>query len=377
MPMSQGDAHGYERTSKHPKNTRYGRQNPIAARWNSEEQLQQWRIAWDVVVNKHLERAGSEERIDHRSHADRGIDEHPTIHEGVAARILEKKGGISERCELKRQIRQDNQEIRYWKAFIEKLKQAAVKVTETAVDVIRDLAYRIESRRRDMIVGYYLLEHNDNAARNEEQYVAMMEPILDKYIQNHRKLKSAVQSRKELIKERDSLSPIHVFLCRNLSDQIAALETDIRKMKKSESKILEKCGKKNHSEMKELQAYVAKVKSKVQSYPERREKQKSIIDRTIQAIRELFSRSKDADSRALTKERKAIRAKIEPEEITEIEKISGGKYSFLLHQQCKGKADKAIDDIKLATKSHDKEYYPVQKDNRKHSAKKNKQIIMD
>ena len=34
--------------------------------------MQQWRIAWDVVVNKHLERAGSEERIDHRSHADRG-----------------------------------------------------------------------------------------------------------------------------------------------------------------------------------------------------------------------------------------------------------------------------------------------------------------
>ena len=350
MLMSEGEAHGYERTSKHPKNTRYGRQNPIAARWNSEEQLQQWRIAWDVVVNKHLERAGSEERIDHRSHADRGIDEHPTIHEGVAARILEKKGGISERCELNRQIRQDNQDIRYWKAFIEKLKQAAVKVTETAVDVIRDLAYMIESKRRDMIVGYYLLEHNDNANRNAEQYVARMEPILDEYMENHRKLKSAVRSRKDLIEERDALSPIHVFQRRELSDQIAALETDIRKLKKTESRILEKCGKKNHSEMKELQAYVAEVKSKAQSYPERREKQKSIIDKTIQVIRELFGRTKDVDSRTLTKERKAIRAKIEPEEITEIEKISGGKYSFLLHQQCKGKADKTIEDIEQKQK---------------------------
>lgn len=322
--------------------------------------MQQWRIAWDVVVNKHLERAGSEERIDHRSHADRGIDEHPTIHEGVAARILEKKGGISERCELNRQIRKDNQEIRYWKAVLEKLKQTAVSFVETTVDVIRDLAYRIESNRRDMIVGYYLLEHNDNTNRDAEQYVARMDPTLDEYMENHRKLRSAIQSRKELIKEKDTLSPIHVFQCRELSDQIAVLETDIRKMKKTESRILEKCGKKNHSEMKELQAYVAEVKSKAQSYPERREKQKSSIDKTIQAIRELFGRSKNVDSRTLTKERKAIRAKIEPEEITEIEKISGGKYSFLLHQQCKGKADKTIDNIEQKQKPRNKEKpFPV------------------
>lgn len=188
-----------------------------------------------------------------------------------------------------------------------------------------------------------------------EQYVARMEPILNEYMENHRKLKSAVRSRKELIQERDALSPIHVFQRLNLSDQIAALETDIRKMKKAESKILEKCGKQNHSEMKELQNYVAEIKSKAQSYPERREKQKSFIDKTIQAIRELFGRSKNVDSRTLTKERKAIRAKIEPEEITEIEKISGRKYSFLLHQQCKGKADKTIEDIEQKQKPRGKE----------------------
>lgn len=180
-------------------------------------------------------------------------------------------------------------------------------------------------------------------------------PILNEYMENHNKLKSAIQSRKDLIKEKDALSPIHVFQRLNMSDQIAALETDIRKMKKAESKILEKCGKQNHSEMKELQNYVAEIKSKAQSYPKRWEKKNSIIDKTIQAIRELFGRTKDVDSRAMTKERKAIRAKIEQEEITEIEKISGGKYSFLLHQQSKRKADKTIGDIEYKQKSHSKE----------------------
>ncbi|WP_334293507.1 MobA/MobL family protein [Lachnoclostridium edouardi] len=37
------------------------------------------------MTNRYLERAGREERTDHRSNAARGLDEIPTIHEGVAA----------------------------------------------------------------------------------------------------------------------------------------------------------------------------------------------------------------------------------------------------------------------------------------------------
>ena len=92
MPSSEADKHGYERANKHPKSTKFGRQNPIAERWNSEEQLIEWRKAWADVTNRYLERYGHDERIDHRSHADRGLTEQPTIHEGVVARALEKKG---------------------------------------------------------------------------------------------------------------------------------------------------------------------------------------------------------------------------------------------------------------------------------------------
>ena len=73
------------------------------------------------MSNRCLERAGREERIDHRSNAARGLDEIPTIHEGVAAQALERKGIISERCELNRQIRADNALLRELKAEIKKL----------------------------------------------------------------------------------------------------------------------------------------------------------------------------------------------------------------------------------------------------------------
>ena len=58
MAPSAAEAQGLVRADKHPKSTRYGRQNPISERWNSEEQLVEWRKAWADVSNRHLERAG-------------------------------------------------------------------------------------------------------------------------------------------------------------------------------------------------------------------------------------------------------------------------------------------------------------------------------
>lgn len=124
MVPSSAQAQGYERVSKYPKSTKYGRQNPISERWNSEEQLVFWRKAWADVTNLHLERAGQEGRIDYRGHAERELEEQPTIHEGVIARALEKKGIVSDRCELNRQIKADNALLRELKAQMKKMAQA-------------------------------------------------------------------------------------------------------------------------------------------------------------------------------------------------------------------------------------------------------------
>lgn len=117
---SSAEAQGYERINKYPKSTKFGRQNPISERWNSDEQLILWRAAWADTTNLYLERAGIDQRIDHRSHAECGLDEQPTIHEGVVARALEKKGIISDRCEINRQIKADNALLRELKTTVKK-----------------------------------------------------------------------------------------------------------------------------------------------------------------------------------------------------------------------------------------------------------------
>jgi len=91
--------------------------------WNSQENALVWRKAWADISNDYLERAGSPERIDHRSNAERGIDEIPTVHMGVAACQMEKKGVATEKGELNRSIQKTNRLIREIRAQIGKLKE--------------------------------------------------------------------------------------------------------------------------------------------------------------------------------------------------------------------------------------------------------------
>lgn len=73
--------------------------------WNNQDNAIIWRKAWADVCNQYLEH---DKKIDHRSYATQGIEELPTIHEGYIARKIEANGGISERCEINREIRGKN-----------------------------------------------------------------------------------------------------------------------------------------------------------------------------------------------------------------------------------------------------------------------------
>ncbi|MBO2526349.1 MAG: mobilization protein, partial [Bacteroidetes bacterium] len=104
-------------------------------------------------VNRNLEQCSIDERIDHRSFADRGIDEQPTIHEGVVARALEAKGIISDRCELNRQIKEDNRLLRALKADVKRM-------SEMLKNSILALAEAFENLRSKMIVLCYKMLSN-------------------------------------------------------------------------------------------------------------------------------------------------------------------------------------------------------------------------
>lgn len=60
--------------------------------WNEKGLLVHWRESWADSVNAALEQAGREERVDHRSLKNRGIDRQPEPKIGVAATAMKRRG---------------------------------------------------------------------------------------------------------------------------------------------------------------------------------------------------------------------------------------------------------------------------------------------
>ena len=233
MTPSAAEAQGLIRADKHPKSTRYGRQNPISERWNSEEQLAAWRAAWADVSNRCLELAGREERIDHRSNAARGLDEIPTIHEGVAAQALERKGIISDRCELNRQIRADNALLRELKAEIKKL---AALVARTVLAIAEGL----EKLRSRVLIFCYQLSHICGGKSYIQKFLSVWKPELERYAGLVQQIKEKSKERKALVAEKKELPIYHVKRHKTLAVHIAELTEDLEELRSEKALLLQK-----------------------------------------------------------------------------------------------------------------------------------------
>lgn len=72
-----------------------------------KDTLQTMRESWADICNQYLDQ---DHKIDHRSYRARGIMQAPTIHEGYEARAVEKRGGVSWRCEHNKQVKETNRQ---------------------------------------------------------------------------------------------------------------------------------------------------------------------------------------------------------------------------------------------------------------------------
>ena len=103
--------------------------------WNNRENAEVWRRAWADLANDFLAQNNRPERIDHRSYERQGIDQLPTVHVGVSATQMEKKGIVTERGELNRNINAANRILREIRRLVRGLKDwiAELKERKTAL----------------------------------------------------------------------------------------------------------------------------------------------------------------------------------------------------------------------------------------------------
>ena len=323
LPPSEAEKHGYERVSKYPKSTKYGRQNPISERWNSEEQLVQWRKAWADAANRYLERYGHEERIDHRSHAERGLDERPTIHEGVVARALERQGIISDRCEINRQIKADNALLRELKAAVRKLAQA-VKNTIPA------LAEAMERLRGNMIIFRYQLRHIGMGKHRMNEHIQAAVPKLERYMGLVRQIKEKTKERKNLLAEKKETPFYQIPKLRDLTRRIAELTEELEELKTEKEMLLRSLDCADDTGISSVKKDIAAMESALKKLEAQEAKYSAELDAALKEYSELKEQASEFDAGELMEARLSIREEKERSAVTRVQDAYGEKYDSLM-----------------------------------------------
>ena len=322
MTPSAAEAAGYERASKTPKSTRFGRQNPIAARWNSDEQLVLWRSAWADVTNRNLERVGVEARIDHRSHADRGVLEQPTIHEGVTARTIEQQGFIADRCELNRQIKADNKLLR-------ELRSAFEKIAKAVKNTVPALAEAMETLRRNMLIFRYQILHTKANRRSIKNTLADVVPVLRQYSDLVGQIKTLSRERKGLLDEKKATSVLNILKQRELAKRIAQLSEDIEELRSEKTMILSRFDKADDDGMKEVKQWVTSMESSLQRLEQAEAKYQAELDAALAQFRELVGEAGSMDKAELHDQRQLLRKAYTKDAREKIIQTHGAQYNVI------------------------------------------------
>ena len=172
--------------------------------WNDKDKAEVWRQAWADVTNRYLAEQNIPQRIDHRSYERQGIEQIPTVHMGVAATQMERKGIVTEKGEKNRLIREQNRLLK-------------------------------EVRRRIAELGKWIKEKSaqkDNQSINPFHSVPVQSPTLLELLNTAMQQAGQPDSRYGKIKDLKSFAKAVSFLQSNHISTLSELQETLSGMKK-------------------------------------------------------------------------------------------------------------------------------------------------
>ena len=172
--------------------------------WNDKGKAEVWRQAWADVTNKYLAEQNIPQRRDHRSYERQGIEQIPTVHMGVAATQMERKGIVTEKGEKNRLIREQNRLLK-------------------------------EVRRRIAELGKWIKEKSaqkDNQSINPFHSVPVQSPTLLELLNTAMQQAGQPDSRYGKIKDLKSFAKAVSFLQSNHISTLSELQETLSGMKK-------------------------------------------------------------------------------------------------------------------------------------------------
>lgn len=154
----------------------------------SSEDIKELREVWANIANDALEKQGINERIDHRSNKERGLDIKPTIKMGWKASSLERDGIETRQGDINRAIKSDNEQIKILdnELYLDNGRLLAQKRIEEMRAEREDERRKVEQERKEEKTT--VAEPLESIEKN---------PLLDKYQQWKAEQKQTTQHTNE------------------------------------------------------------------------------------------------------------------------------------------------------------------------------------
>ncbi len=203
------------------------RLNPKVEKWNSPETLLEWRAAWSDKINHALAEQGIDERVDHRSYKDRGLDLIPTVHEGKAVTIEEKH--LKE--EYERKIAAGEHAVQQH-TDIRNLNNA-IRLHNEEVRLIADLN-KLKEQMKELLKPVILRVENlgkSVAERLESLRISIIDATLKirKSVDMLAVLKEKVEAHRQYIK---ALKPVSKLRLKELESELQIIENKLHSVNK-------------------------------------------------------------------------------------------------------------------------------------------------
>ena len=161
------------------KNGNYKTRKIDTVDWNEQDKAEEWRKSWADITNKYLEENIIQEKVDHRSYERQGIEQIPTIHLGVSATQMEKKGIATDRRNINLEIRKQNRLLQEIKLRIKALLNWIRGIGKEEKTENENTKSPLPSKENLLSVFENLIRKNSDSNNTD----------LEKYIENYQFLK--------------------------------------------------------------------------------------------------------------------------------------------------------------------------------------------
>lgn len=235
---------------------------------------------------------------------------------------MERRGIISDRCELNRQIKADNALLRELKAEIKKL-AALVAHTVPAV------AERLEKLRSKILIFCYQLSHIRAGRASCQEALTVYKPQLTRFTNLVQQIKGKSRERKTVKAEKKALPAWQVFKHKELAAKIAELTEDLEELRSEKALLLQQFEYAEDAGAEPFRKDIAVLESNLQKLDEQEQKYSAEVDAALHKYAEAKAQAADLDPVELYEARQAIRSGYEAAANEKLAQAYGNKYSPL------------------------------------------------